>query len=172
AAPVVHGRFAGGQQLLPALLELLGRAVAVVGLALGQELLGVLAVNLQPLALLVGAIGSAHLGTLVPVDLQPPQGVDDGPGGLFGGTLQIGILDAQHEGAAVMAGKQPVEQCRPGPAHVEKPRGAWGIPGADFLHPLAALLSSGPASAWAAMRARPASYGGRTTPNSVMIAVT
>src|SRR5690606_41804349 len=100
-------------------LQLLGRAVAVVRLALGQKLLHVLVVNVQPLALEVRAVGAAHFGTLVPVNAEPFQILDDGPRRLLRGALQVRVLDAQDEGAAVMAGKQPVEQCRPRPADVQ-----------------------------------------------------
>ena len=41
-------------------------------------------------------------------------------------ALGVGVLDAQDEGAAGVAGEEPVEQRRPGAADVEEPRGRRG----------------------------------------------
>src|SRR5690606_16191295 len=133
----------------------------------GHKLVPMLAVNRHALALHVRPIGPAHAGTLVPVNFQPLQGFNDRASRLLGRTLQVRVLDAQHKRAAVVAGEQPVEQGRPGPAHVQVARGTRGVPGPYFLHALVAPLSSGCTS-----RANPSANGGRTTPYSVMIAVT
>ena len=64
--------------------------------------------------------------SLVPVELEPPQGVED----LFyvpgSGALTVGIFDPQHEraGRAVVSGtpgQQPVVERGPGAADVERP---------------------------------------------------
>src|SRR5690606_37339626 len=110
-APLQHG--------LAALGQLLGGAVAEVGPARLQELLGVLPVDLQPLRLPVRPIGAAHLGPLVPVEAQPAQAVENGCEGLLGGALGVGVLNAEDEGAAVVAGKEPVEERRASPTHVQ-----------------------------------------------------
>jgi hypothetical protein len=48
-------------------------------------------------------------GTLVPVELQPAQRVEDLLDVLGGGALAVGVLDAQQESAARVAREQPVE---------------------------------------------------------------
>ena len=72
-----HGRVMVGS-------ELLGRAEAVVRLALGNQALGGLAVDGQALGLPVGAAVAAHLGALVPVEAQPAHGAQDDLGVLLG----------------------------------------------------------------------------------------
>src|SRR5690606_39840540 len=61
----------------------------------------------------------AHLGPLVPVEAQPAQAVENGCEGLLGGALGVGVLNAEDEGAAVVAGKEPVEERRASPTHVQ-----------------------------------------------------
>ncbi len=95
---------------LPALVELLGGAVAAVGVALGQQPLGVLAVDVEPLGLPVRPVRAADVGALVPVEAEPPQVLEHARDGLLGHAARVGVLDAQHERAAVVAREQPREQ--------------------------------------------------------------
>ncbi len=82
-----------------------------------RRLVGVGALGLE-----VGAAGSAHLGALVPIKAHPLQGAQNDLGVLLGGTLGIGVLDAQHEGAAHGAGEGPVVNGRAGAADVQLAR--------------------------------------------------
>ena len=75
-------------------------------------------VPVHPLALIVRP--------LVPVQPQPLQPFEDAPGVGVGGALLVGVLDAQEEGAAVLAGPQPVEERGARPAYVQVAGGAGG----------------------------------------------
>ena len=118
-APLLHCQFALGVQLLR-------RAVATVGLALVQQLLHLGAVQIHALGL--------EEGPLVPGKAQPLHGGHDFIHVLLGGTLGIGILNPEHEGAAVMAGKQIVEQRRAGTADMQIARGAGGKTNTNVCH--------------------------------------
>src|SRR5438445_288338 len=62
---------------------------------------------------------------LVPVELQPPQGVENLLHVLRGRSLAIGIFDPQHENATLTAREQPVVQRGPGAADVERTCRGW-----------------------------------------------
>ena len=80
-------------------------------------------VGQQPVDLLTVARCPLDLGerSLVPVDLQPPQGIQDLLHVLRRGALAIGVLDAQHQRAAVLSRQQPVVECRARAADVQLP---------------------------------------------------
>ena len=119
--------------------DLLGRAVVVVGVAGGDELLGHLPVTREPLRLEVGAVGAADARALVPVEPQPAQPVEDAVHHLGRRALDVGVLDAQDEGAAVPAREEPVEERGAGAADVQVAGGggreadAWGTGGHSLV---------------------------------------
>ena len=87
----------------------------------------------------LGALGLEHRA-LVPVEVQPPQRVEDLLHVLRCRSLAIGIFDPQHErpglaGGAVRlaAGEQPVVQGRPGTADVQCPGRGWSEANAHDL---------------------------------------
>ena len=125
AVPVVvaGGLLAGG--LLLAHGGELGLAgVAAVGVARIEQLLDGGAVQLHPLAL--------DHGVAVPVQAQPLQALED-VGGVFRfAALFVGVFDAQQEGTAAVAGKQPVEHRRAGRADVQGASWTGGQAHADW----------------------------------------
>src|SRR5690349_6972003 len=62
---------------------------------------------------------TTHIRPLVPVQPEPAQSVDDAGHHVPRGTLGIGVLDAEDEGAAMATGVEPVEQRRPRAADVQ-----------------------------------------------------
>ena len=135
---------AGG---LAARLDLLVGAEAVVRRSGLAQLRDDVAVDVEPLGLLVGAELAAHAGALVVVDAEPGQRVDDRGVALGGVAREVGVLDAQHQRAAVVARERPVEQGRPHVADVQVAcRRGWE-PDADRLggelaqHRVCGLLS-------------------------------
>ena len=64
-----HGSFAVA-------LQLLLRAEAQVGLAFADQALGMLAINVETIALAIGRVGAADIGTFIPVKAQPLQVVE------------------------------------------------------------------------------------------------
>ena len=76
----------------PHRLEVLRRAIAAVGLALGQQFLGHLPVAVRPAIL--------RHGLARPVETEPGQPLDDRVDGLRRGPLAVGILNPQHKRAA------------------------------------------------------------------------
>ena len=119
AATVVVRRPARRQRLLSPRFQLIVGAEARVGGASRHELLGPLAVGRDALALTVGAVGTATIRTLVPVEPEPLQVGEHAALALIARALDIGVLDAQHERAAMLAGEEPVEVRRARPADVE-----------------------------------------------------
>ncbi len=114
-------------------IELLRCAVAMVGLALAEQSLDVLAIAFETLSLVVGP--------LVVVEAQPTHGAEDGVDRCLRGTLPIRVLDTQNENAAVAARKQPAEQCRARAADVKIAGGARGKSSA-YLHARRAVSMS------------------------------
>ena len=106
-------------------LQLLGGAKAQVGLALGHQALGVLAVHRHALRLPVGAERPADVGAFVPVEAQPLQVLEDLRFGAGLVALQVGVFDAQDERSALLPREQPVEERGARVAHLQVPGGRW-----------------------------------------------
>ena len=100
--------------LLTLLLQFLGRVEGDIGLAALQQHLHILLIDVAALALTIGAIVAAEADTLVELDAQPAEGLDDISLSLGNETGGVGILDAEHQVAAMLTGKQIVIQ---GSAH-------------------------------------------------------
>jgi hypothetical protein len=62
----------------------------------------------------------------VPVEPEPAQPLEDGARGLVGGAGLVGVLDAEQELAAELAGEEPVEERGAGAADVEVAGGRGG----------------------------------------------
>jgi hypothetical protein len=119
AAAVVHrGGSALRPLLRPHLLQLFRRAEALVRLAFLHQLVRNPLVNLQPLRLVIRRIGTADFGSLVPVQPQPAQRVQNRLLGAFYKARAVGIFDSHDEFAPVMAGEDPVEQRGANVAHM------------------------------------------------------
>ena len=113
AAPRVARLAAASERLLPLSLQLLRRAKAIVGIAVGDQLLRVLDINRGALRLAVRCKRPARVRTFVPVEPEPAQVFEQLPLVFRRRTLRVRILDAQDEDPAVMARKQPIEKGRP-----------------------------------------------------------
>lgn len=105
------------------------RSIAVVGEALVAQFLDAPGINLAATTLEVGtaiaatqAGGVAGGGTFVPVETQPTEAAQDHIDGLLAVALGVRVFDAQDELPAVMAGEEPVEEGRAGPANVQVTR--------------------------------------------------
>ena len=77
---------------------------------LSDELGEHLAVQVVSLRLPVGRVRAADLDALVPVDLEPPQRVEQLQVALLAVARGIRVFDAEHELAAVVARIRPVEE--------------------------------------------------------------
>ena len=102
AAPVIARLFLARELGIAHLLELFLRAVAVVGLALGEPLPDDFAVSRVTFALVERP--------LIGIEAEPLHAVQDHLHGFRRRTLAIGVLDAQDERAAVAARVQPAEE--------------------------------------------------------------
>ena len=123
-----------GELLLFAFVEQLLRAEAGVGPTVGQQVLHGGFVEVGPLALAVGAVGAAHVGALVGPQAQPTEVVDDAGVVRARGAFEVGVLDAEHHGAAVVPGVQIVVEGGAGTAHVEGARRTGSETYADVGH--------------------------------------
>jgi hypothetical protein len=84
----------------------------VIGLVLGEQLTRHLSMP--------GRARELEDDLVVPLEAEPFEAIDDGVDRGLGRALAVGILDAQPEDAAVMAGEQPVEQGGARPANMEE----------------------------------------------------
>src|SRR6185369_16142563 len=112
--------------LLPGTYILGGRRIEVGVAALDQLT--------DPFAVAPAALVLAQR-PLVPVELQPPQGVEDLLHVLRDRALAVGVLDPQHQGAAGVPGEKPVVKRRPGAADVQRPRRRRGEAKARHIRP-------------------------------------
>ncbi len=129
AAPVVARRLVVALLLVAHRLELIGRAVAVVGGAAGQEPIGLARVQLHPLALAVGRVrtdilAARHLRPLVPGDAEPVQVVDDVALECLRSAGDVGVLHAQDVGAAHVPREEEVVEAGARRPDVQRPGGA------------------------------------------------
>ena len=128
---------AGVLFLLEVALFLLGLLVlvaeAVVGVTALHQQLGVLGVEGAALGLDVGAHGAAHVGTFVPGQAAGAHGIIDDLGGVLHQTALVGVLNAEDELAAGVAGDEVGVQGGAEIAHVHVARGRGGEAGA---HPV------------------------------------
>src|SRR5205085_4795783 len=111
AVTVVAGGASGGARRLVARSHLFFCAVALVGMALGEEPIG-------------GGVVPVEAGALedrpfVPIEAQPGEGVLDPGDPLRARPGDVGVLDAEGEGPPLVAGEQPGEQRGAGTADVE-----------------------------------------------------
>src|SRR5262249_16423165 len=95
-------------------------AAASVGEPVGEEPVGVGPVDVLALGLTVAERG----WPLVPIELEPAHRVENGLDVLVGRARPVGAVDAEDEGASVVAGEEPVEERGAGAADVEVARGA------------------------------------------------
>src|SRR5581483_8750702 len=85
-------------------------AVAVVRAPLRDELLRERAIAIETLRLKVRRVRPADLRPLVPVEAEPAHAVQNALDHLVGRALDVGVLDAQDEHAAVPPREEPVEE--------------------------------------------------------------
>jgi len=95
-------------------------------MALAQHFLNHRLVAVHALHLVVGAV--------VVRQFQPGHAVENRLDCFRGRAGDVGVLDAQHEGAAVATGVGPGKQRGAGAANVQVTGGAGGESGADRLH--------------------------------------
>ena len=144
----------GPPRRLGPLLDLLRGAVAPVGPPGGAR-------ACRPPPRRASSRSDWWTGLPVPVEAEPPHGVEDGLDQLGPVALGVGVLDPQQELAALVAGEQPVEQHRAGAADVEVARRRRGEADTDGVgrHPVKgtrcpkALGSGGPDRCGGASRA-------------------
>src|SRR5918995_3542449 len=111
--------------------QLLGRREVVVGGAGVVELPRGFAVEVEALGLAVGGMGTAGLGALVPVQADPTQRTLQLLDRLLRRALQVRVLYAQHESAAVLSREEPVEERRAHAADVQPPGRTRRVPDPD-----------------------------------------
>src|SRR6185369_15641162 len=79
-----------------------------------------------------GPFCALEVGTLIPVDTKPLEPLENDLGVRVGAPLLVGVLDAEHEGAAGLPGIEPVEERRPGAPDVKVAGGRWGEANANW----------------------------------------
>jgi hypothetical protein len=120
---VIAGRAALGDRALTHLAQFLGARETFIGAAFGQQ-------RVRHVGMAGGAGGLEHR-RLVGREAEPGEALQDDVHGLLGAALAVGVLDAQEEGAAMVAGEEVVEQGGAGAADMEQAGGAGGEAGSD-----------------------------------------
>jgi hypothetical protein len=110
------------------------RRIATIRVARSDQRFGVVGVNVEALALDVGAVVPTDFRALVPIETEPPHGVEHDLDALFGAALTVRVLDSKDERAVVLARPEPAVQRGPHPADVQIPRGGRRKPNANFRH--------------------------------------
>ena len=128
---VVAGRELGGELRFAQGFELLGGLEGLVGGAVVEQDLDVLAVDFGAFGLAVWTVWAADVGALVPGEAEPVEGVEDLLLGRGDEAGAVGVLDAQDELAAALAGVDVVEQADVGGAYVGVAGGGRGDADAD-----------------------------------------
>ena len=90
-------------------LQLLLGAEAEIGLAFAQQPLGLFTVEIETVALAIGRMWAADIGTFVPVEAEPFQVVEKLAFKALLAALDVGVLDAQDHDAALLPREKPVE---------------------------------------------------------------
>ena len=121
AAEPVVAHVLGAGRLAPG-GDLVGGAVAAVGVAARGQPLQRVAVEGAALGLAVRRVRAADVRPLVPGQPEPAEEVEQAVVRLLGVAGRVGVLDPEHEGAAVVACEGPVEQHRPDQADVRTAR--------------------------------------------------
>src|SRR5262252_506751 len=114
---------------LPQDVQRLRSAATPVGAPLGEQSLGVRAIDVEALGLTV----TGRRRPLVPVEPEPAHGRHDLIDVLGGGARAIRVLDAENEHALVVTGERPVEQGSASATHVEGAGGARGKANSDRI---------------------------------------
>jgi hypothetical protein len=124
ARPVILGRPAGGKVLMAIAIELGRRAEAVIRVVARHQLVRVRRIQVHTLGLTVWSVRPADIRTLVPLEAEPSEILEDAALRFPCRSLGVGILDAQDECSVLAVREQPVEQRRAGVAHVQLTGGA------------------------------------------------
>ncbi len=106
-------------------------ALILVEVALGVELIKVGLVDGFAFGLEIGAAGSADFWAFIPLEAEPAEAFEDDLDGLLSVAGFVGVFDAEDEGAAAMAGEEPVEEGGSGAADVQVTGGGGGEANAD-----------------------------------------
>ncbi len=124
----IHRRAVLRHRSIAIALQLLLRAKAQVGFALFHQALGMLAVDRETVALAIGRVRAADVGTFIPIDAEPFQIFQQLVFVARFTALKVSILDAQNHGAAGLTGEKPVIKCGAGVAHMQLSSGGRSEP--------------------------------------------
>ena len=131
AAAVVAGGQAVLLLVLPELREPFRGTEAAVGAITGAQLVRDSLVLLEALRLDVGAMRTADVGALVPLDPEPAQPFVDVLDGALDVAALVGVFNTKDELPAVRLDKGPREEGRAQAADMQLAGGAGGETGAD-----------------------------------------
>ena len=85
------------------------RSLVHEGLAAVDEATGRGAVLLEPLRLEIRRVRPVDVRSFVPIEPEPAQSIENASDHLVRRALDVGVLDAKNEDAAMAAGIEPVE---------------------------------------------------------------
>ncbi len=103
-------------------LDLLAGGEALVEVPRRFELLNHTLVDVTALGLAVRSIRPTNIDALIPIDVQPPERIEELLVALLGVTRGVGVFDAEDQLASRVPGVGPVEQGRADQANVRRSR--------------------------------------------------
>ena len=113
-------------------LQFFGSIECYVGFSLFEELLYILLVDVATLALTVGTVLSAEGNAFVELDSEPAERLDDVVFGSGNEAVGVGIFNAEHQIAAMLACEKVVVQCCTNATDVQRTGGTWCETHPDF----------------------------------------
>ena len=115
--------FCGGA--LAFFLQVFFGAKAKIGFVLVEQSFCVCAIDLEPVGLPVGTVVAAYVGAFVPIETEPFQVIDELIFKTRFAAIDISVFDAEHHGAALLAGEEPIEKSGAGVANVQMAGWRW-----------------------------------------------
>ena len=107
-------------------LQFLGRVESDVGLIGIQQLLHIFLINVATLTLAIRTFVATEADTLVELDAQPFERLNDILLGTRHKTVGVGVLNTEHQIAAMLLGKQVIIQGGAHSANMQSPRRTRG----------------------------------------------
>ena len=108
------------------LFQLLGRIKSDVGLAGVEQLLHILLIDVAALALAIRSFVATKRDSLVELDTQPAERLDDILLGTGHEAVRVGVLNTEHQVATVLTGKQIIIQGGTDATDMQSPRRTRG----------------------------------------------
>ena len=115
----IDGRLLVCERMLSLPLQFFLRTKAEISFALAQQPLGLLAIELETIALTIGGMRTTDVRTFIPIEAKPLQVFEKLALKALLAALDVRVLDAQDHDATLLPREEPVEQRGAGVTNVQ-----------------------------------------------------